>query len=413
MGEVKYGDTNVVEVATDGCKNVYGFIKAVKKELTPLLNAYAAAQISISLTAGGDALDPGDAVPNQNTSRAPLYISIIAPTVARLESPWENYSRISATQFFKYSNPSMQRNRVLTTRNEMDVDIPNFDPTKFEVTFPFFESSITDYLKYFKEDALVGRDDQIRKVNDIISDRSFDKYRPIICSTSRGMGKTAFMEAIGIQTVKSELKNQLILDAMSTGRIISFDFASAEARTAVPEEKDIETFFTRLMIYFLCLMFHGCQVDGIRFEIIRQFSDVSIWIGRQEKFKNWLIESRRLKADHMMDEYIRLTNIAFGVECTAPPVFLLDEIQGLCYPTTVRSRFKENRDVYHTFLSLLITQLAGNHKPVCICTVTNNGKLLKITERSRFVPKFISLTTLHKEEDYHRFWAKSKVKMKM
>ena len=66
-------DTNVVEVSTEGCKNVDDFIKAVKKELEIQRPPQ---EISISLSAGGDALDPGDAVPNQNTSRAPLYISV-------------------------------------------------------------------------------------------------------------------------------------------------------------------------------------------------------------------------------------------------------------------------------------------------------------------------------------------------
>ena len=84
---VKYGDTNVVKVSTDGCKNVYCFIKAVKKELPNQLGQYDSNQISISLTAGGDALDPGDAVPNQNTSRAPLYISVYnAPGRAHIPS---------------------------------------------------------------------------------------------------------------------------------------------------------------------------------------------------------------------------------------------------------------------------------------------------------------------------------------
>lgn len=31
----------------------------------------------------------------------------------------------------------------------------------------------------------------------------------------------------------------------------------------------------------------------------------------------------------MMDEYVRLTNLAFGVNCVSPPVFLLDETQEL------------------------------------------------------------------------------------
>ena len=113
------------------------------------------------------------------------------------------------------------------------------------------------------------------------------------------------MTAVGLQSVSRELKNPLILDAKATGRILSFDFPKDAGRGAIPTENDIETFFTRLMIYFLCLMFHGCQVDGIWFEKISPFSDVSIWIGRQQKFQIWLEGCKRLTADDMMDEYIR------------------------------------------------------------------------------------------------------------
>jgi hypothetical protein len=64
--------------------------------------------------------------------------------------------------------------------------------------FPFFDPTIEEHLQHFGENALLGRDHVIEKVNKIISIRVFEKYQPIICSTSRGMGKTAFMEAIGL-----------------------------------------------------------------------------------------------------------------------------------------------------------------------------------------------------------------------
>jgi hypothetical protein len=313
---------------------------------------------------------------------------------------WEKYYGLAGIHIFNYLNPKIEGIRVLFAGHEMDIDVPFFDSTNFENSFPFFDSSVVDYLKRFKDDALVGRDDQIRQVNEILSYRAIDKYHPLICSTSRGMGKTAFMVAIGMQAVKLELKNPLILDAIATGRIISFDFAS---RNAVPEEKDIEPFFTRLMVYFLCRMFDGCQVDGIYFQFV-EFNDIILFRGKQKKFDSWKSDILKYGADRMMEEYIRLTNIAFGVKCTAPPVFLLDEVQGLCKPTNVQSLLKENQVVYHSFLSLLLTQLAGNYKPVCICTGTNNGNIVEITEKSRLIPFKISLTTLHTEKDCKTFW---------
>ena len=261
---------------------------------------------------------------------------------------------------------------------------------------------IEKYLNHFGENALLARDNVINQVNQIISMREVEKYLPIICSTSRGMGKTAFMEAVGMQLVKPHLKNQLIMDALAYGRILSFDFAAA-AGTAVPSAEDIETFFTRLMIYFLCRMFNGTQVDGIHFEET-EFSNVISFIGSQNKFNSWKKNCLWFGADRMMDEHIRLTNIAFGVNCRSPPVFLLDEIQGLMEQTTVKSSFKGDQVVYHSFLSLLLLQLAVRHKPVCICTGTNSENIINITDKTNIIPRFLSLSAMHKEEDYKTFW---------
>jgi hypothetical protein len=152
-------------------------------------------------------------------------------------------------------------------------------------------------------------------------------------------------------------------------------------------------------------MFDGTQVDGIHFEKILSFSNVVAFSGQQRRFNNWKTKFLVSDADNMMDEYIRLTNIAFGVNCMSPPVFLLDEIQGLCKPTTIQSMLKGNgNQVNHSFLSFLLTQLAGKHKPVCICVGTNSGNIMNITERSKIYPQFVSLTTLHADGDSRQFW---------
>jgi hypothetical protein len=218
------------------------------------------------------------------------------------------------------------------------------------------------------------------------------------------MGKTAFMAAIGLQTVKQQFKSQLILDAISTGRILSFDFAKVVAENAIRREEDIRSFFTRLMIYFLCRIFGGFQVNGICFEEISHFGSIPTFVAKQKGFRDWLHNSLQLSADSMMDEYIRLTNIAFGADSKVPPVFLLDEIQSLCEPTTVKSKFEDDGIVYHSFLSLLLTQLAGRHKPICIATGTNNGNIVVITEMSSIVPKIVSLPSLNKDAEYWEFW---------
>lgn len=87
------------------------------------------------------------------------------------------------------------------------------------------------------------------------------------------------MEAIGMQLVKPQLKNQLIMDALAYGRALSFDFACAAAGTAIRTQEEIRTFFTRLMIYFLCRMFDGTQVKGIHFKET-EFSNIISFTGR-------------------------------------------------------------------------------------------------------------------------------------
>ncbi|KAI8903321.1 hypothetical protein EDD86DRAFT_97995 [Gorgonomyces haynaldii] len=290
----------------------------------------------------------------------------------------------------------------------MEVDVSAFDPSSYKPRetkiFPFFNPVVEEYLNFFGDKALLARDNAIKQVNAIAEDRFPQKYQPIICTTSRGMGKTAFMEAIGKQYVKPELKCELIGEALAYGRVLSFDFAGVSVSEAIPSQEEIQAFFTRLMIYFLCSLFHGTLVDGIHFQRISVFSQVRNAHGKPGRFGRWLDNCLQLSADDMMDEYIRLTNIAFGVKSNAPPVFLLDEVQGLCLSTAIQSKFDNNQVVNHTYLSYLLTQLAGKHKPVCICTGTNSGNIMDVTEKSKIIPQLVYLSALHERDDYELFW---------
>lgn len=105
--------------------------------------------------------------------------------------------------------------------------------------------------------------------------------------------------AIGMQLVKREFKNQLINDALSYGRILSFDFAAAATRSAISTEVEVETFFTRLMIYYLCRLFDGTQVDVINFENL-EFRDMVGTISQQPTFNDWLQQCLQRGADRMM-----------------------------------------------------------------------------------------------------------------
>ena len=153
-------------------------------------------------------------------------------------------------------------------------------------------------------------------------------------------------------------------------------------------------------------MFHGTQVDGINFETI-DFDLIPVYTGRQSAFNRWLKSALNYRADSMMDEYIRLTNIAFAIPSTVdcfktPPVFLLDEVQNICTPTTIRSKQNCDSVKMHTLLSFLLTELAGRHRPICICTGTNNGDIIAISEMSAIIPQVLSLTPL--VNDYWEYW---------
>ncbi|KAJ3375591.1 hypothetical protein HDU92_000682, partial [Lobulomyces angularis] len=95
-------------------------------------------------------------------------------------------------------------------------------------------------------------------------------------------------------------------------------------------------------------------------------------------------------------EYIRLTNLAFGINSNVAPVFLLDEIQTLAFTSTrvVSTISSKGVSTYHTQLTLLLTQLAGKHRPLCICSGTNNGNIKSITEKSKIVPQLLRLKPL-------------------
>ena len=100
------------------------------------------------------------------------------------------------------------------------IQIPPFDPAKYKgVKFLFMEAENGEsYLN------TLGRDDIINNINTNIHDLSTQKYRPIIISTSRGMGKTFLLKVIGMQKLKPELKSRLIENAISCGRVISYNF---------------------------------------------------------------------------------------------------------------------------------------------------------------------------------------------
>jgi hypothetical protein len=75
---VKFETNNAVKVSTKGCHDVDDFLKVCKKELSPLFDSVATAQLSLSLTDGGDILRPSFLLTQipQNTDENPYFIFI-------------------------------------------------------------------------------------------------------------------------------------------------------------------------------------------------------------------------------------------------------------------------------------------------------------------------------------------------
>ncbi|KAI9314000.1 hypothetical protein BDR26DRAFT_887438 [Obelidium mucronatum] len=289
---------------------------------------------------------------------------------------------------------------------------PAFNPETFDLSmkhaFPFFEDNPTD-----EHIPLLGRKEILSTVNEIFTSRlTLQKYRPIILSTSRGMGKTFFLKKFGMQQVNFDESLPAVKEALVCGRVLSFDFGMMPG--AIISVDDVYSFFTRLMIYFLCKMFHDSVVDGIYFEDIA-FKSINMNLHgcRQETFSRWFKFVVSKDAESMMLEYVRLTNLAFNIRSHALPVFCLDEIQSLASLTTdIMSKPVESDNhtsaakkskIYHSQLSLLLTQLAVS-KPICICAGTNVMELVNITQKTSIMPQVLTLTTLVDESLYTDFW---------
>ena len=81
---VKFEGNNATRVSTEGCEIVDDFIEAVKKKLLTLYGEFPNGEISISLTEGGQALQPDlqlneiSALPGytENNYKHPLFITV-------------------------------------------------------------------------------------------------------------------------------------------------------------------------------------------------------------------------------------------------------------------------------------------------------------------------------------------------
>jgi hypothetical protein len=265
---------------------------------------------------------------------------------------------------------------IIDIGDKSDASFSVFNPAGYEVSFPFFQNDGKLFLP------LLERDDVLREVNrtanNIVPQQ---KFRPTMIISTKGMGKTFFMRMLGSQKVPDHLKCEAIEEAIKCGRVISFDFSQ---EFEFVTDADISLFLIKLLIYHLCNIFQGCIVDGIHF-VKPTFPHFR---GTKDSFIAW--ENQRYSEDvkSMVCEYIRLTNLAFGVNCSVLPVFLFDEVQVLCKETSRIS----SQGYHYTLLATILNQLSFDTDIVCVCSGLNHGNIDLILDYSRIEPQIVALT---------------------
>ncbi|KAI9335692.1 hypothetical protein BDR26DRAFT_936335 [Obelidium mucronatum] len=254
---------------------------------------------------------------------------------------------------------------------------PPFDPASYKLEFPFFTGS-SEY-EFNENISLLGRDKiTIQEMNDILSERRrWQKYRPLIVCSSQGTGKTFFLKCVGSQRLGLSLKCPDLVKAAAIGRVLSFDFSK-----------------------------HLIQITSV-FEADSFLKQLMVETG-QHKFKEWLDSVWVSSTDHVMKEFMRLTDLAFGVRSDAPLVFLFDEVQTLCKSTEIPSKFREKITFFHTGLSILMVRLDTHQRPVCLCAGTSDGNIHDIVSYSCVIPAVFSLTSVVSEHEQR--WAEMSFK---
>jgi hypothetical protein len=112
---VKFKTNNATQVSTEECQNVDDFLEACKKKLLFLYGQFPPGELSLSTTAGGNPLQPGDDIPAQNTANNPLFIDIKGyhpippPLLPRKKTRLE---AIKQYMFYTFTSSTQQRGCV-------------------------------------------------------------------------------------------------------------------------------------------------------------------------------------------------------------------------------------------------------------------------------------------------------------
>jgi hypothetical protein len=110
---VKFKTNNAVKVSTEEFQDVDDFLEACKNKLSPLLDSYAPAQLSLSTTDGGTPLRPGlllNDIPSQpgyseNDDEHPLFIGVADGSAQGIVGSLTTGSRSSSESSLKAPHP--------------------------------------------------------------------------------------------------------------------------------------------------------------------------------------------------------------------------------------------------------------------------------------------------------------------
>ena len=164
-------------------------------------------------------------------------------------------------------------------------------------------------------DVLIGRNKQLQDIDDDMKP-DFEKTSVISIGMTSGIGKTTMCKYLATKHV-----NPRLAATRSIGRIIVYDMSRYPA---VKHSRDV---WRNLIILHLCYIFQGCTVGGIEFKEL-QIQDFANEISSSlpPTLRKW-IDYKMVHNYSCINEWIRLTNIAFKVDSYIRPIFILDDVQ--------------------------------------------------------------------------------------
>ena len=219
------------------------------------------------------------------------------------------------------------------------------------------------------------------------------KYGAICIITSRGMGKTFLLKKLGHhQLGNAGITIPHLKEAGLVGRVIGIECEAARPNFGSKFD-DFAKFWQLMIAAHITMLFKDSNVNGINFVPLSYESVVNVYRHQLSRTptERWILAFCEKPITIACQEFIHLSNMAFGTQSQVKPVFLLDNVQGLArLSTDIESKVAK---VKHTVLSLLLQQLY-EYRPPCLIAGTSDGNLQLITDYSLVHPIPVYLTRI-------------------